>query len=785
MRKINITLCLLLIFSTVSGQNLIPEIKGDTIIYHLSISTKSVNFSGKERQAIAVNNQIPGPTLVFEQGKVAVIYVENKMSKETSVHWHGLLLPNIEDGVPYLNTPPILANTTYKYEFPLKHSGTYWYHSHTNLQEQKGVYGAIIVKPRTQELEYNKELTVVLSDWTDENPSSVMKNLKRHNEWFSIKRNTLQPLIPSIAKGLFKERLLLYQKRMPDMHIADVYYDAFLSNGKKVNHYPDFKPGDKIRIRIINAGASTYFWLNSSDSLQLVSTDGTDVEPVYIDKLLIAIAETYDILYTVAQNGKIEFKASAQDGSGSTSFFIGNGKEVKASFIEKPDYYQLMKKVAILHKKGGHTGHLTKPYTKIIPAQGGEAKMEGDRKAHSMHHKDTISKPMNDSMEKNHNMKGNNEGHSNHQTDVRTKSTSPIMDHAHNMDTTMQAHSNHQMAQPNVTTDFNYDFLKAKNSTDFPKNKEVREVLMNLNANMLRYVWTINEKTLSEQDKIPIKKGEIVRFIMNNNTMMHHPMHLHGHFFRVLNANGKYSPMKHTVDIPPFESMTIEFEANEQADWFFHCHVLYHMMAGMARVVSYDTPRNPLLDKYPYHKIFHHDKQWFQWATITGGSNMAAINYVASNTRNAVITKVDYGWNKNIEGQISYERYLRKYLRMYVGANIENENPNTLDSYDLSAIGGIRYKLLSILDVDLRLDHKLRPEIDLDWHVSLFKRVILYGEYEFKNDFNLTNTLDNGLSYEDEHTIQLGVEYILTKISSLQINYDNRFGIGAGIMLKL
>tara|TARA_B110000977_G_C10727618_1_gene357743 strand:+ start:65 stop:559 length:495 start_codon:yes stop_codon:yes gene_type:complete len=164
---------------------------------------------------------------------------------------------------------------------------------------------------------------------------------------------------------------------------------------------------------------------------------------------------------------------------------------------------------------------------------------------------------------------------------------------------------------------------------------------------------------------------------------------------------------------------------------------------------------------------------------------MAAINYVASNTRNAVITKVDYGWNKNIEGQISYERYLRKYLRMYVGANIENENPNTLDSYDLSAIGGIRYKLLSILDVDLRLDHKLRPEIDLDWHVSLYKRVILYGEYEFKNDFNLTNTLDNGLSYEDEHTIQLGVEYILTKISSLQINYDNRFGIGAGIMLKL
>ncbi|MEP2667341.1 MAG: multicopper oxidase domain-containing protein [Cyclobacteriaceae bacterium] len=297
----------------VSAQN-------DTTVYNITISEKTLNITGKDRKALAIDGQIPGPTLRFKEGDYAVIYVKNELDEETSVHWHGLILPNFYDGVPYLTTPPIEPGHTQKYEFHLVHNGTYWYHSHTGLQEQLGVYGSIVIEPKEPKFEYDKDLVLVFSDWTDENPMHVLKNLKRRNEWYSIKRNTVTPLGKVIARGGLGAQLNFWKQRMPGADIADVYYGAFLTNGSQVKEYLGFTPGEKVRVRMINASASTYYWITfGGGDPTLISADGIDVVPVKKEKLLFAIAETYDYLITIPESGKLEIRASSMDGAGQTS----------------------------------------------------------------------------------------------------------------------------------------------------------------------------------------------------------------------------------------------------------------------------------------------------------------------------------------------------------------------------------------------------------------------------------------------------------------------------------
>jgi len=263
--------------------------------YNLTIDKQMVNITGKPVKGMAINGSVPGPTLNFTEGEYAKIHVINNMDVETSVHWHGLLLPNFYDGVPYLNTPPIEPGETFTYEFALKQSGTYWYHSHTMLQEQVGVYGSIVIKPKEKQFDYDHDLVLVLSDWTNDKPMNILRNLKRGNEWFGIKKGTATPLNRVIAKGALGAQFNFWKQRMESADIADVYYPAFLTNGQQSNEYPEFKTGEKVRVRMINAAASTYFWLTfGGETPLLVANDGLDVVPVQKDKLLFAIAETYD-----------------------------------------------------------------------------------------------------------------------------------------------------------------------------------------------------------------------------------------------------------------------------------------------------------------------------------------------------------------------------------------------------------------------------------------------------------------------------------------------------------
>lgn len=758
-------LFILFLFSysnSLQAQNFSPEIKGDSIIYHLTIDHKTVNLTGKDVTGMVINDGIPGPTLRFKEGKHAVIKVTNNMDVETSVHWHGLLLPNYMDGVPYLTTPPIRSGKTLTYDFPLTHSGTYWYHSHTGLQEQRGVYGSIIIEPKEQTLEYDKDLVLVLSDWTDENPNQILKNLKRHNEWYGYKVGNAPSLLKSIKSGTVGSQLKLWSMKMPGMHISDIPYDAFLVNGKEEQIYDKFQPGEKLRIRVINAGASSYFWLNvAGGHLNIVSADGIDVQPVHAPKVLIGLAETYDFIVEVKEGQSLEFQATAQDVTGSASAFIGSGEKVYAEDIPKPDYQEMGARMAEMHGGGGHDMSLRAEevgkMTRIDHSTMDHGTMEMD------HSKMNMNEDSNKKEEASH------EGHQMGGTEM--------MDHSeHNMSDDPTA--------PMTMWDVGYSnsILKSKEKTTIHSGDSLRSLTFNLTGNMWRYTWSINGDVLSASDKIKIKKGEVVQITLNNTTMMHHPMHLHGHFFRVLNGNGEYSPLKHTVDVPPMSRITIEFEANEEKDWFFHCHVLYHMKAGMARIFSYEgSERDERLAPYPVGTIYKMDKTWFAWGTLEGASQYGSLSLVSSNTDNQVNLMAEYGWNQNYEFTLDYERFVGEYFRLFGGLKSENEKENAFEDHELVGRIGARYLLWYVLDTELGIDHKLRPEVNLNTHIPITQRFMATGHFEWKTDFGVIEELPVGENFEQEITYTAGFEFLLNKNFSIIGNYDNRFGWGGGL----
>jgi FtsP/CotA-like multicopper oxidase with cupredoxin domain len=322
--------------------------------YKLVLEAKTVNITGKPVAGMTINGGIPGPVLRFKEGEFARITVVNKMDMETSVHWHGILLPNFYDGVPYLTTPPIEPGESLVYEFALKQSGTYWYHSHTMLQEQSGVYGSIINEPKESALEYDSDLVLLLSDWTDEKPGSVLRNLKRRNEWYGIKKGTATPLNRVIARGGLGAQVNFWRQRMEGADIADIYYPAFLINGQTSSENPDFKPGERVRLRIINGGASSYFWLSFGGPTPLmVAADGLDVVPVEKNKTLIGNGETYDFIVTIPEDGKLEIKASSFDGSGKAVTTLGAGQLYPAMEIPRPDKIGMMKMMAKMDMRMG------------------------------------------------------------------------------------------------------------------------------------------------------------------------------------------------------------------------------------------------------------------------------------------------------------------------------------------------------------------------------------------------------------------------------------------------
>ena len=698
--------------------------------YFLSINDTTLNFTGKNRPALAVNGSIPAPTLYFTEGDKAVIHVKNEMTdKETSIHWHGLLLPNIQDGVPYLTTPPIKAGESRTFEFPIIHSGTYWYHSHTNLQEQSGVYGSIVIQPKIPKYKVDKELVVVLSDWTDEKPEAIVKALRRGLEYYAIQKKQPPSWNKIIANGGFKNRIKGSWNRMPLMDISDLYYNAFLINGKPTQQLPEFKAGEKVRLRIINAGAGTYFNVQyAGGKMKVIAADGVNVEPVEVDRTLISIAETYDVIITIPDDGMAyEFRATSQDGTGYASMILGKGMAMKAPTIPRPNIYNMsMMDMMMSGPNGTESG----------------AKMDIDM-----------------DMKK---------------TDKKDNSMDMDMD----MKKTDKKNNSMDMGKGKIVS-LKYDMLKSLEPTTLPAENKWHEEVLELNGNMWRYIWSINGKTLSEADKIKIKRGDNVRFKLVNKTMMNHPMHLHGHFFRVINGQGEYSPMKHTVNVPPMGTVTIEFLANEEKDWFFHCHILYHVKTGMARVVSYEgSAVAPELQKARETGKQKSDKDYLFWGTATAMSNFSELSLTLSNPRNQFNLDADGDWKGNFEADIDYERYfgLNGYFRAFAGATMEGlQMPIIVDGlptdkmeevFDVRPVVGVRYLLPFFINSELRIDSKAKVRLQLDGETLLLPRLAFEWLYNTDNEW------------------RVGLNGIITKSLSITGSYDNRYGFGGGLSLR-
>jgi len=671
-----------------------PAVGQRVVEYDLTIAEQTVSPAGKAVRGFTINGGIPGPTLRFREGDFARIRVHNQLKREsTSTHWHGLLLPNEQDGVPHVTTPPIQPGTTHTFGFDLRHSGTYWYHSHTHLQEQNGVFGSIVVLPRGgEQVKADREQVLVLSDWTNTDPMEVMRMLMRGSDYFGLMRKNSQSILGAWQRGNLKDYFAREWDRMMPMDVSDVGYHGFLINGQRQTRI-EGKPGERVRLRIINAGAASYFYLNSSAGpMTIVAADGPAVQPVKVDRFLMAIAETYDVIITIPANGQYEFRATAQDGSGHVSAFFGSGSLKPAIDPPKPNLYQMDDMLTLALEE--------------------------------------------------------------QEDDVRASLKLP------------------RPGSP-------YRVLKSVKDTTLPAKLPRRKITLHLTGDMNRYIWSFDGKTIAQEPYVMIKKGEIIELELVNDTMMHHPIHLHGHFFRLLMGNGRYSPLKHTVDVPPMSRRTVEFEANEAKDWMFHCHILYHMMSGMARVFRYedeDTPKPEQSNKPEDHSLHHaaglgehnHDMSYV-WGAATLQSNMSSGLLTWMNPKNDLLLAWEVGWARFSKPQYEidalYQRYFNMNFQAFAGYRFSNH-----DNAGNRIVAGINYRLPLMIWADLSVDSEGNGRFQLSKRFQLTPRLGVSG-YAF---------YDTGSQWE----WSAAADYTLTRNTSLSVSYHSDYGLGAGLLYR-
>ncbi|MDR6922696.1 multicopper oxidase domain-containing protein [Chryseobacterium sp. 2987] len=742
---------------------------GKTVRYDLYVKDTIVNFTGKNRRALAINGKLQAPTLYFTEGDTAEIYLHNMLKENTGLHWHGVILPNEHDGVPYLTTKPVKPGETHLYKFKISQNGTYWYHSHEALQEQIGMNGILVFKKREGESapQYNAEIPVLLGDWSDDDPMQIARRLHMANtDWYAVKKNAVQSYWEAIKSGHFGTKALNEWKRMEAMDVSDVYYDKFLINGLPSSDYSNLKAGDKIRLRVANGGSSTYFWLNyGGGKIKVVGNDGNDVVPVEVDRLIIGVSETYDIEVTVPENKSFEFRATSEDRIGHASLWLGSGDKVEAPNLPRLMLFEGMKMMNGMMEMSGNM----KPMNMTMGNQMMDMNEvmypeipESQRK--------TTAKHMNEMM------------------GVKTKEKEQKEeDHSQ--------HSGMNMKEEKTIKRLSYNLLKSPEKTILPTDS-IREMKFTLEGNMNHYLWTLDNKTVTETDKILVKKGEILRIKLYNNSMMRHPMHLHGHDFRLINSKGEYSPLKNVVDIMPMETVTIEFAANQDGDWFFHCHILYHMMAGMGRIFSYENSKpNPQLPnrKLAWKNFLQDNRMISSMAMLDVASNkMHAETMTMFGPRWANLNEFHSNWNfDHFEGNVKVGRFLGKFqwALPYAGFRFQKnheimERQMTEDmgmdfhgkkswfgqqkasKTKASFIVGMQYLLPMLITADASVDQNGKVLLELS-----------------REDIPISRRIRGNFSVNSDGEFTTGVRYILQKWLSVSGNYDNEMGWGAGVTL--
>ena len=526
--------------------------------YDLTIAEQTVNITGKPVERITVNGKFVAPLLEFEEGDEAVIRVHNKLkNQDSSIHWHGLLLPGIMDGVPGFNKfNGIAPNKTYEYKFKVRQNGTYWYHSHSKGQEQDGLYGAFVIYPKdktplTAAEKTDKDYVVLLSDFHNSTSDQIMKNIKKEADYYQNRRETVFDVLKQVKrdglKATWQDRSMWNQMRMLKTDMSDVTGYTFLMNGKtpQQNWTGNFKAGEKVRLRFINASAMSFFDVRIPNlKMTVVSADGQPVKPVPVDEFRIGTAETYDVIVEPKQ-ALYQIEAESIDRTG---FSVGTLHEESSPAVKQIEMPKPRPRSLLTMEDMGMNHDMSS--------------MKG------MNHDMSSMKGMDHDMSS---MKGMD-----HDMPMNSATVKAASD---KNDNTVFGWANASTPEGNKA--LQYSDLQSLDPQKDTRAAE-REIEIRLGGNMERYIWTINGKKFNEADPLVVKYGERIRLKFVNDSMMAHPMHLHGMFMQLENGQDPSNmPNKHTVIVPPGKTITTLLTADELGEWAIHCHLLYHMSAGM------------------------------------------------------------------------------------------------------------------------------------------------------------------------------------------------------------
>ncbi|EMW7816800.1 copper resistance system multicopper oxidase [Acinetobacter baumannii] len=562
--------------------------------YDLTIAEQTVNITGKSLKRITVNGKFVAPLLEFEEGDDAVIRVHNKLkNQDSSIHWHGLILPGIMDGVPGFNKfDGIAPNKTYEYKFKVRQNGTYWYHSHSKGQEQDGLYGPLVIYPKnkvplTAGEKADRDYVVLLSDFHNSTSGQIMSNLKKEADYYQNRRETVFDVFRQIKrdglKATWKDRSMWNQMRMLKTDMSDVTNYTFLMNGKtpEQNWTGNFKAGEKVRLRFINASAMSLFDVRIPNlQMTVVSADGQPVKPVPVDEFRIGTAETYDVIVEPKQ-ASYQIEAESIDRSG---FSIGTLHDENTSPVKnimmptpRPRALLTMEDMGMNHDMSSMKG-MDHDMSSMKGMDHDMSSMKG------MDHDMSSMKGMDHDMSS---MKGMDHDMSSMKGMNHDMSSMKGMYHDMSSKTMSSSGSDEVVyGWANASTPAGLKALQYSDLQSLTPQKDTRaperEIEIRLGGNMERYIWTINGKKFNETEPFKVKYGERIRLKFVNDSMMAHPMHLHGMFMQLENGQDPSNmPNKHTVIVPPGKTVTTLLTADELGEWAIHCHLLYHMSAGM------------------------------------------------------------------------------------------------------------------------------------------------------------------------------------------------------------
>ncbi len=546
---------------------------------NLSINEEAISIGGRSAQATTINGTVPGPLVRLKEGTDAVLRVTNHLNEDSSIHWHGLILPFRMDGVPGLSYEGIRPGETFEYRFPVRQNGTYWYHSHSGPQEQTGVYGPMIIDAAEPEpWDYDREYVVVLSDWTFEDPHFVMGRLKKQADYYNYQQQTVLDFIrDSRESGVMPtmmDRLMWSKMRMMPTDIADVTGHAYtyLMNGlaPDSNWTGIFQPGEKVRLRFINAAAMSYFDVRIPGlKMTVVQADGQNVQPVTVDEFRISVAETFDVIVQPTEDRAYTVFAESMDRSGFARGTLASRHGMSAPIppLREPPLLT-MKDMGMSMDHGG------------MASMGKMESMGSKMGTKKTAHGDSAAAAMD---------------HSSMQMAVEPEATKtfPHGSDQHGPGNAAVAMiSQSRLHEPGVGLEdaegrvLVYTDLKSP-TRGLDLRPPRREIELHLTGNMERYMWSFDGEKFSERtEPIRLVFGERVRLTFVNDTMMNHPIHLHGMWMVLDNGNGAHNPRKHTINVKPAERLSADVTVDAPGNWAFHCHLLFHMDMGMFRVVS-------------------------------------------------------------------------------------------------------------------------------------------------------------------------------------------------------